>query len=953
MATAEEGSPHPKISQQFDKDSFKETLNKALVSGDTWYLLDNKWFNQCTVYLGFDEGGGGKDEDGGADANPGPIDNKELFNQSEPGELKDHMIEQLDYVLVPTELWEPLVNEFGLVEGQEPISRIVREFGMFVKHPKVEIYFLELQLTQYGFPENIVKRKFSKADTIGKILEEMKRAFDLKEEQEVRVWNKFSSNTFEKLPNLDSTVQESGLFSGQTVQVEVKGEDGSWPRASTSAAASTNGASDLEKSTSKIPPPPRQPGAEKKESSPSVSSLSTASSSKYSGGGGYMDGGSVEDGRPGICGLSNIGNTCFMNSILQGLSNTPAIAEYFENDNFEEDVNEDNPLGMKGEVARAFGQLIKDIWSGRYSYVVPRNFKMVVGRFAPQFSGYQQQDSQELLTFLLDGLHEDLNRIKKKPYVEMSDSDDREDTDIAREAWENYKKRNNSVILDIFHGLLKSTLVCPQCNKISVTFDPMCYLSLPLPVKKERQIEVFFVSMSPSAAPVQYKVTCPKSGFISDLTQALSKLVNVPANCLTATDVYSNRFHKIFSPGDQLSNIMEKDDVFIYEVADPEDKNQMTVPVYLRQKKHNSGYSPTSLFGQPFLFSFPVGLTEEGLYDHLLDRMSRYVTRPAADDDWWKPVPKEKVVKMELSGDSPTDNSEAQTPNSEGSPTSETSNMPVIQDEEMNSDDEDEEPDSHVFSLKMVNAYGNSQLPDPVTDDNGTINIRPNQHLGLDWRPKAKDLFFKEKAAEDFSQDASLNSTAQPKKQVTNLAECLQLYTSQEKLGEDDAWYCPRCKAHQQATKKFDLWMLPEVLIISLKRFSYNKYWRDKIDIQVDFPVHGLDLSPYVIAPGHGPAVYDLIGVSNHYGGMGGGHYTAYCKNRIDDKWYYFDDSSVTEAKESSVVSKAAYVLFYQRRNVNNSAVNRNNIPAAAGSAAGLTNGTNGVSSSDEDMETA
>lgn len=50
-----------------------------------------------------------------------------------------------------------------------------------------------------------------------------------------------------------------------------------------------------------------------------------------------------------------------------------------------------------------------------------------VGKFAPQFSGYQQQDSQELLAFLLDGLHEDLNRIKKKPYVEIQDSNNRSD----------------------------------------------------------------------------------------------------------------------------------------------------------------------------------------------------------------------------------------------------------------------------------------------------------------------------------------------------------------------------------------------------------------------------------------------------------------------------------------------------------------------------------------------
>ena len=82
---------------------------------------------------------------------------------------------------------------------------------------------------------------------------------------------------------------------------------------------------------------------------------------------------------------------------------------------------------MKGEIARAFGELMKNLWSGSFTYVVPRNFKMAVGRFAPSFSGYAQQDSQELLTFLLDGLHEDLNRIKKKPYIEIKDSNGRPD----------------------------------------------------------------------------------------------------------------------------------------------------------------------------------------------------------------------------------------------------------------------------------------------------------------------------------------------------------------------------------------------------------------------------------------------------------------------------------------------------------------------------------------------
>jgi hypothetical protein len=84
--------------------------------------------------------------------------------------------------------------------------------------------------------------------------------------------------------------------------------------------------------------------------------------------------------------------------------------------------------------------------------------------------------------------------------------------------------------------------------------------------------------------------------------------------------------------------------------------------------------------------------------------------------------------------------------------------------------------------------------------------------------------------------------------------------------------YCPTCKKHQQATKKFDLWSLPRILIIHLKRFVYNRYHRDKVDRMVQYPIRGLNMSEYVINKSHLQAVYDLIGVCNHYGGLGGGH---------------------------------------------------------------------------------
>ena len=116
-----------------------------------------------------------------------------------------------------------------------------------------------------------------------------------------------------------------------------------------------------------------------------------------------------------------------MNSALQCLSNCVPLTEYFLAGNYKEELNRDNPLGMRGEIANAYAGLLHQMWKEQYSSVAPRQFKMQVGRFAPQFSGYQQQDSQELLAFLLDGLHEDLNRVKKKPYVELKDADGRPD----------------------------------------------------------------------------------------------------------------------------------------------------------------------------------------------------------------------------------------------------------------------------------------------------------------------------------------------------------------------------------------------------------------------------------------------------------------------------------------------------------------------------------------------
>jgi ubiquitin carboxyl-terminal hydrolase 4/11/15 len=159
-----------------------------------------------------------------------------------------------------------------------------------------------------------------------------------------------------------------------------------------------------------------------------------------------------------------------------------------------------------------------------------------------------------------------------------------------------------------------------------------------------------------------------------------------------------------------------------------------------------------------------------------------------------------------------------------------------------------------------------------------------------------------------------------------SLQDCLDEFTKEEQLGEDDLWYCPQCKKHQQATKKFDLWSVPDVLVVHLKRFSNSRALRDKIEAFVDFPIEGLDLTEMVqerkiaeqlqeegvdiaqlkFGDLDEPLLYDLYAVDEHRGGLGGGHYRAYAFNDVTSQWYQFDDSFVTMSRPDAAVVSVA-----------------------------------------------
>lgn len=129
--------------------------------------------------------------------------------------------------------------------------------------------------------------------------------------------------------------------------------------------------------------------------------------------------------RRGQAGLINLGNTCYMNSALQCLSHTYPVTMHLLTNRYKEDLNRTSALGTGGRLAGDYDALIKDLWFGSNGAVNPLTFKKSIVKFAPQFAGNAQHDSHELLVYLLDALHEDLNRVKQKPYIETPDDDKR------------------------------------------------------------------------------------------------------------------------------------------------------------------------------------------------------------------------------------------------------------------------------------------------------------------------------------------------------------------------------------------------------------------------------------------------------------------------------------------------------------------------------------------------
>ncbi|RLN62074.1 hypothetical protein BBP00_00005009 [Phytophthora kernoviae] len=588
--------------------------------------------------------------------------------------------------------------------------------------------------------------------------------------------------------------------------------------------------------------------------------------------------------RRGKMGLRNLGNTCFMNSALQCLSHVELLTRYFLSNEYKKDLNRDNPLGTGGNLAAEYDALLKELWFGTVPSISPASLKRAISRFAPQFSGFQQHDAQELLAYIIDGLHEDLNRVKHKPYTEVNESDgSQDDAVVAKEAWKRHLLRNDSIFVDHVQGQFKSTVVCPVCGKVSITFDPFNCIQLELPQQQNRQIEVIFVPSEPGQAMTRYVVEVPKKGSVLQLKRALGKLCGVNPSALLAADIYQSMTYRIIGDTERLIRLREDDRILMYQVDfKPTSESVQYGFLYHRVE--------STLTGDPLLFTYTASTTCAEILEKWSDMLSTHVSR----------ISSAKIPSNVLSQCVYLSDRDGIYLRNEPVPLA--SDAKFADFASLQSEDS---PDELVF---VSVAWSSSMLASSASP-----------------RPDVECIV---------NHESVRGKTSRTHDGIA-LDDCFRNFVKAETLDQANLWYCCKCKEHRQARKTMEMWRLPDVLVLSLKRFEYrNEILRDKLDVYVDFPLEGLDMSPYCLEKSGDKdhLNYDLFAVSNHYGSMGFGHYTAFAKSWKDGDgemypgWYSFDDSLVTLAAPSQVKSNAAYILFYKRRNLQ-STPTQNNLP--------------------------
>jgi ubiquitin C-terminal hydrolase len=185
------------------------------------------------------------------------------------------------------------------------------------------------------------------------------------------------------------------------------------------------------------------------------------------------------------------------------------------------------------------------------------------------------------------------------------------------------------------------------------------------------------------------------------------------------------------------------------------------------------------------------------------------------------------------------------------------------------------------------------------------------------------ELFYGIQVTEILSIDKSIKHIAKPEqyfiidlplpnKQNINIYDCFDLYTNEEKMEGENAWFNEKTNTKEDIVKRIRFWNFPDILVITFNRFSFDG--KKKRNDKVLFPLDDLNLSEYVCGYTPNAYKYELYAICNHSGSVYMGHYTAFIKNYTNN-WFLFNDENIKKIQNpQTVITPMAYCLFYRKK---------------------------------------